>query len=167
MKDNPFRSSKIHGYKKIKRDNSYNLLQSIPYIAFWIIMARVLLVFAMLLVAEYSPDIKGFLDFVYHFTDNVAWFTIGVFLFIYHKTRIGLNFHMHLEKLSRIASILAGLNVIGTLAYGMVLTRMHYWQGVYYAFELAIWVVITLFFHNYWKHCKRTHSHNRSEKEQK
>lgn len=163
MRDNPFRQTKIRGYRKVDRDKSYDLLQSLPYSAFWIIMVRVVIIFAMLFLAEYQPDMKGLMDFVYHFIDNLAWFSIGVFLLFYHKTRIGLNFHMHLKTLSQIAFILAGLNIVATLVYGLILTKMHYWQGIYYAFELMLWTVLCLFFFNYWKQHSKRHSRNHSD----
>lgn len=160
MKDNPFRKAKIHGYHRVKQDNTENLLTSIPHIGFYLIMLRVAVVGVMLAIAEYSPDIKGLLDFVYHFTDDVAWLTVGVFLIIFHKKRIGYSFFMHLERISLIAFILSCLNIAASIAYGIIEALMHYWLGAYYVLQVVIWIIMACFFYNYWKHLKQKHKHS-------
>jgi len=159
MKDNPFRSTKIHGYKKVDQDASIDLLRTLPLFGFYLILVRVAIICVMLMIAEYQPNIKGALDFLYHFINNVAWFTTGMFLFIYHKNIIGYPYHMHLEKISYIAYIASILNIIFTIAYGVIEIMQHYWLSVYYFLEVIIWVILAIFFYSYWKHCKRSHSH--------
>lgn len=161
MKDNPFRSRKIHGYKKVKTEDTSTIIRrELPRVFFGIIFIRVVIVFGMLFIAEYSPDVKGMLDFLYHFIDNMAWLSIGIYFFYIHLTEHGhFKSIMHLERVSLIAFISSLVNVIITAAYSFPEIVSKGWLAIYYICQVVIWTMLTLYLYVYWKHCKHKRKH--------
>lgn len=167
MKDNPFRSTKIHGYKKVQTQSvSTTIRKELPRIFFGIILLRVIVVFGMLFIAEYSPDVKGMLDFLYHFIDNFAWLCIGIYFFYIHLNDHGyFTSLMHLERVSLIAFVASLFNVIITMAYSLPEITSKGWLAIYYIAQVIIWVLLTLYFYVYWQH--RVHIRKHQEKKMK
>lgn len=163
MKDNPFRSRKIHGYHPDKQDASKGILRTGSLVASFLVILRVAIVAVMLLIAQYEPTVKGSMDFLYHLVDDLAWFATGLFLFVYHKNHIGYPYYMHLERISHLAFFVAIASVVVTIVYGVFQTAEYYWLFIYYSFTAVAWAVLAVFFYAYWKHIKRANHHREGQ----
>lgn len=141
------------------QDKDINLIR-IAYLS--IAFIAVLVVVMMCLFVDTAALVFG-----RYLIDAITWTIMAIFfhmLYIRFKTKF---FNMDLKLISLLACIATSTKFLASIYYTIDRFGSNVWIDIYYVAKLIVWLILALFFFNYWrKMCSYDFKNNEPDEEE-
>lgn len=138
------------------KKNKYEIQNSLSVVKNWLILllGALLILRIYMMILSYKEGMPGLWYYMFRQTVyTVSWLSLLVF-FMNQGQKSNALVEIYLKKMKKIAfwtMIISAIRVLVSLKYNWPLLSYKVWPSVYNVLELAVWLLITVFFYLYWR----------------